>query len=1329
MKYIAKQLMMMVLLMMTATTVWAAGTVTVVKKLNGTTNSSAGTVEQLISNGTCTLTVTPADGNYITVANITAERVVTGGSAQAPRRAGGEPSMDNNITVTAVGSTTDPSGVTRYSFAMPEDPYNVEVVADFQQRTDISTGSLTIDPTSYVYNGSEREPDVTLTLNGSTINASNYSLEYTNNINAGTATVTLTGLKTYTGTKTGTFTITKADITPTVSLEGWTFGDTAKTPVVSGNTGNGGVVYTYKAAGSVEYSAIVPSVAGTHTVKATIAATANYNGAEATNTFTIAKADITPSVNLDGWTFGETAKTPVVTGNTGNGEVTITYKAAGASNFTATVPSVAGTHTVKATIAATANYNGAEATNTFTIAKADITPSVNLDGWTFGETAKTPVVTGNTGNGEVTYSYKAAGATDFTSAVPTVAGTHIVKATIAATANYNGGEATNSFTITKATITPSVTLEGWTYGESPKTPVVTGNTDNGQVTYSYKAAGATDFSTDVPTAAGTHTVKATIAATANYNGAEATNTFTITKAAITPSVSLEGWTYGDAPKTPVVTGNIDNGEVTITYKAAGATDFTTDVPTAAGTHTIKAVITATANYQGAEVTNTFTISKATPVIAVAEKEVKMSINTNGVGERKENAVSLYLNNVLQDGTYNYQFVSSNDKVVVIEDNTWLKPVGVGEATITVTGPLNDANLEPVETNFSASVLMTYDLTVAGVPVTSENNADILNDGGTVQFDGKKLLKLTSAHVTGTITTTMDELTIFLSGENYITASTAAISGNGGKLTFTTDGNSPGKLEMTTTEATTVVENISAVLFNQNLAILSGAINEKTMSIGTPVKPIVDESGETNTIEVGGEDNLDNVVIEEVLYTLGDDDHSTDETDNSLLLNNTMADEDIQAIIENYTPGTPEFAEHFSGITFMIPAGYGNVIVNAKTGEEGILNVKIGSQNPYVIKGVKELTEFTIPYACQEATYVYIYNASDVVLESRDHRAGKKTTVTIGLSSVGVSASGVQVSNNGGDNIGSDQIFLSDVDVVYDDENGTLKAINSEVNSIYDESFVTFPFLKYIDLRNTNITGINVSREEGPFKGVSKNTFIYVPAGNTTDEPNVIIGNICESVVLDSNMEEDEAFGLSENFMASSIELDRIFWKDEIATIYLPFDICNEDKASFGTFYTVETLENGQLKVKEVTDEIKAHTPYIFKSAADNTQLFNFEVSEIGMPDEAEARSAENTPELVGCYETFYVETENDVFRLADYKEPVKFVRMHQDEEVKPFQAYLVSDTTTDELTVTTQITGINQLYDNNNKKMDTYYNLAGQRVVMPTEKGIYVRNGRKTVIR
>ena len=129
--------------------------------------------------------------------------------------------------------------------------------------------------------------------------------------------------------------------------------------------------------------------------------------------YTIAKADINPTVSLEGWTYGETAKTPVVTGNPGEGEVTFTYAKQGVKGgipFSETVPTDAGNYVVKATIAATANYNGGEATAEFTIAKADIEPTVTLEGWTYGETAKTPVVTGNSGNGDVTYTYAKQGA-------------------------------------------------------------------------------------------------------------------------------------------------------------------------------------------------------------------------------------------------------------------------------------------------------------------------------------------------------------------------------------------------------------------------------------------------------------------------------------------------------------------------------------------------------------------------------------------------------------------------------------------------------------------------------------------------------------------------------------------------------------------------------------------------------------------------------------------------------------------------------------------------------------------------------------------------------
>ena len=118
----------------------------------------------------------------------------------------------------------------------------------------------------------------------------------------------------------------------------------------------------------------------------------------------------------------------MVTGNLSNGAVTFTYKAAGATEFTATVPTAAGTHTVKATIAATDNYEAAEATATFSIGKASFTPTVTIEGWTYGDQANAPVVTNNLGGGEVTFSYSKAGNNDFKATVPSTAGNYIVKA-------------------------------------------------------------------------------------------------------------------------------------------------------------------------------------------------------------------------------------------------------------------------------------------------------------------------------------------------------------------------------------------------------------------------------------------------------------------------------------------------------------------------------------------------------------------------------------------------------------------------------------------------------------------------------------------------------------------------------------------------------------------------------------------------------------------------------------------------------------------------------------------------------------------------------------
>ncbi len=78
-----------------------------------------------------------------------------------------------------------------------------------------SISNIIISPIAAVtYNGLAQIPSVTVT-DGSTslTNGTDYTVSYSDNTNAGTATVTITGMGNYTGTKTATFTIEKAPLT------------------------------------------------------------------------------------------------------------------------------------------------------------------------------------------------------------------------------------------------------------------------------------------------------------------------------------------------------------------------------------------------------------------------------------------------------------------------------------------------------------------------------------------------------------------------------------------------------------------------------------------------------------------------------------------------------------------------------------------------------------------------------------------------------------------------------------------------------------------------------------------------------------------------------------------------------------------------------------------------------------------------------------------------------------------------------------------------------------------------------------------------------------
>ena len=310
------------------------------------------------------------------------------------------------------------------------------------------------------------------------------------------------------------------------------------------------MTYAYKVKGANDntYTSTVPTEAGDYTVKATVAQTTNYNGGSATADFKINPKDISGVTIADiaAQTYNNgTAITP--TPAVQDGDTTLTV----GTDFTYDYENnINAGDSAVVKVNGQGNYTGT-ASKTFTISRADLTITVNITGWVVGGTSNAPSVTGNTGNGTVTYQYKVAEADEntYTDAVPTAVGNYTVKATVAQTANYNAASATTDFSIsTKAVQTITAENVTVTYGDSDQK--VSGTT-SGDGTISYSVKNGSEF-VEVNSSTGALTIKkvgtATITVTASetdsYAAASKDITVTVAPLAVTaPTADTTVFTY------------------------------------------------------------------------------------------------------------------------------------------------------------------------------------------------------------------------------------------------------------------------------------------------------------------------------------------------------------------------------------------------------------------------------------------------------------------------------------------------------------------------------------------------------------------------------------------------------------------------------------------------------------------------------------------------------------------------------------------------------------------------------------------------------------------
>ena len=375
---------------------------------------------------------------------------------------------------------------------------------------------VTVDG-KYFYTNSPITPEVSVTWNGTPLTKdTDYTVDYTDNTNAGKATVTVNGKGNYTGTKTENFTIAPAQLNDaTVKVNGtYTYTGQAQTPAA------GDVVVTLggKTVPSDQYSISASNHinAGQATVTVTAKADGNYTGS-ASGKFTIALASLNDAkVEVSGgpFTYDGTSKDPTVTVTldsktlSASTDYTLSYSNSNGGDGNLTN---AGTVTVTAT--GKGNYT-ATATGTFTINKAqpNYTPPTGLTA-TYGDTLKdVPLTDGWAWN-------------DLNTSVGNV-GENTFPATYNKDSSGNYNQVQQNLTVKVSPASYKITLTG--QADSPaqitlnETVVEPGNT-GAAVSYGYSTAADTDPSTwqtgrvfSGLTADTTYYFFAKVAATTNY---------------------------------------------------------------------------------------------------------------------------------------------------------------------------------------------------------------------------------------------------------------------------------------------------------------------------------------------------------------------------------------------------------------------------------------------------------------------------------------------------------------------------------------------------------------------------------------------------------------------------------------------------------------------------------------------------------------------------------------------------------------------------------------------------------------------------------------------
>ena len=591
------------------------------------------------------------------------------------------------------------------------------------------------------------------------------------------------------------------------------------------------------------------------------------------------------------------------------------------------------------------------------------------------------------------------------------------------------GDVTKTFTITKATPTLKYSKETATatLNAEFEAPTLTVTPEGLQgITYASSNTNAATIAEDgkvTIVGAGETIIKATFAGNETYEAAEASYTLTVSKIATELKFSKETATATmnaefEAPTLTKTPEDLQGVEFTSSNTAAATVDKTTGAVTlvGAGETTIKAAFAGSTVYEAAEASYVLTVSKA-------KTELKFSAATAQATMNAEfQAPTLTKSPENLEGV---EFTSSNTAAATVDKTTGaVTLVGAGETTIKAAFA-GSTVYEASEASYTLTVNRAagegYLLWVNDTQVTSDNAEDVLGhktDSSKPYYiynkDKKQLYMDNDQTRTTVIESRMPELTVYIKDANKIKRiffNNTGDASNKGNLTFTTNGNFPGKLIIANpTKGQSAIKGFSNISYNWDLTAIEpdgsyydtttlemkykketdAIVIADTITIGEAIVPITekkaitfeesqlvekDEDGKVKKDESGnpikanlsnysyapssttGEPEKNVIHISLNSANIGDDAGGFDIENGvgGIYIEDTMTDEKAGQVAQDVNdnkivPGGTLYAERYDGFTFKLIAGSGTIEIDEIVENDHEFHLIIGTNKPITLNG-------------------------------------------------------------------------------------------------------------------------------------------------------------------------------------------------------------------------------------------------------------------------------------------------------------------------------------------------------------------------------------------